>query len=192
MFKVGDQISYPLHGAGKIAAIQEKDIDGVKKKYYSLKMPGNVDVMVPTDTAEEHGLRNIIDKTQAEKVFKVLETNGTETSALWNKRYFDNHKKMKTGNIYELADVVRDLSFKQKAKGLAPNDKKMLNSAKQILISELVIAEESSKEEIEQLVDNKITAAYEEYKSEENITTSEISKNIINKFDSFDGTANAN
>ena len=148
MFNVGDYIVYPMHGAGTIDAIEEKDILGEKQSYYILKMPGEVKVMVPTNKAEQIGVRNIIDKTSAEKVFNILEEDQTEMSMNWNKRYRDNMDKMKSGNIYEVADVVRNLSFNQKEKGLSTGEKKMLTNAKQILVSELVLAEHSSYEEM--------------------------------------------
>ena len=111
--------------------------------------------MVPTAKAEEIGVRNIIDKASAEKVIKVLEQESTEMSMNWNKRYRDNMEKMKTGNIYEVADIVRNLSFKQKEKGLSTGEKKMLLNAKQILVSELVLVEQKDLSEIESLVENK-------------------------------------
>ena len=86
-------------------------------------MPGEVKVMVPTAKAEEIGVRGIINKKDAEKVFDVLESNETEMSMNWNKRYRDNMEKMKSGDIYEVADVVRNLSFKQKEKGLSTRRK---------------------------------------------------------------------
>ena len=148
--------------------------------------------MVPTKKAEEIGVREIIDKNSAEKVFSVLESNETEMSMNWNKRYRDNMDKMKSGDIYEVADVVRNLSFKQKEKGLSTGEKKMLNNAKQILVSELVLTEHSSKDEIEELIDNKISTSFAEYKVDGNITASDISKNIVNKFIPFEGTGTTN
>ena len=189
MFNVGDKIVYPMHGAGTIDAIEEKDILGERQAYYIIKMPGEVKVMVPTAKAEEIGVRNIINKENAGKVFQILEENETEMSNNWNKRYRDNMDKIKSGDIYEIADVVRNLSFKQKEKGLSTGEKKMLGNAKQILVSELVLAEHASQEEVEQLVENKITMSFEEYKSpvEEN---TQIGKDIVKKFIPFDGTAN--
>ena len=108
MFNIGDKVVYPMHGAGTIDAIEEKDILGEKQSYYILKMPGEVKVMVPTNKAEQIGVRNIIDKTSAEKVFEILEEDETEMSMNWNKRYRDNMEKMKSGDIYEVADVVRN------------------------------------------------------------------------------------
>ena len=188
MFNIGDKIVYPMHGAGTIDAIEEKDILGEKQAYYIIKMPGEVKVMVPTSKAEEIGVRNIISRENAGKVFEILEENETEMSNNWNKRYRDNMEKMKSGDIYEVADVVRNLSFKQKEKGLSTGEKKMLNNAKQILVSELVLAEHASQEEVETLIDNKITMSFEEYKMPEENIPSEIGKDIVKKFIPFDGT----
>jgi len=126
--------------------------------------------------------RNSIQNNKAE------EENETEMSNNWNKRYRDNMEKMKSGDIYEVADVVRNLSFKQKEKGLSTGEKKMLNNAKQILVSELVLAEHASQEEVENLIDNKITMSFEEYKISEQPITNEIGKDIVKKFIPFDGT----
>ena len=161
MFKVGDKIVYPMHGAGVIETIEERSILDEKQSYYIIKMPGEVKVMVPTAKAEEIGVRNIIDKETAGKVINVLEQDSTEMSMKWNKRYRDNVEKMKSGDIFEVADIVRNLSFKQKDKGLSTTEKKMLLNAKQILVSELVLAESKGKEEVEQLVENKINMSYE-------------------------------
>ena len=188
MFSVGDKIVYPMHGAGTIDAIEEKDILGEKQAYYIIKMPGEVKVMVPTAKAEEIGVRNIISKENAGKVFEILEENETEMSNNWNKRYRDNMEKMKSGDIYEVADVVRNLAFKQKEKGLSTGEKKMLNNAKQILVSDLVLAEHASQEEVETLIDNKITMSFEEYKMPEADVSNEIGKNVVKKFIPFDGT----
>ena len=191
MFNVGDKIVYPMHGAGTIVSIDEKNILGETESYYTLEMPGAVKVMVPTSKAEDIGVRSIIDKESAGKVFKILENDSTEMSMNWNKRYRDNMEKMKSGDIYEVADVVRNLSFKQKEKGtLSTGEKKMLLNAKQILVSELVLAEHSSKEEIEKLIDNKIDMSYKEYRvpTEAKI---DLQQNAVNKFIPFNGAANA-
>ena len=180
-FNVGDKIVYPMHGAGTIDSIEEKDILGEKQSYYILKMPGGVKVMVPTAKAEEVGVRNIIDKSSADKVISVLEQNETDMDKNWNKRYRDNMDKMKSGDIYEVADVVRNLSFKQKEKGLSTGEKKMLLNAKQILVSELVLAERSSYEEMENIVDNKINQSFKEFRVDEESPLT----NMVNKFIPF-------
>ena len=191
MFNIGDNIVYPMHGAGTISSIEEKEVLGEKQQYYIIKMPGEVMVMVPTAKAEAMGVRNVIDEKSANSVLQVLEKDETEMSNNWNKRYRENLDKMKTGDIYEIADVVRNLSFKQKEKGtLSTGEKKMLLNAKQILVSELVLAEHSSKEEIEKLIDNKIDMSYKEYRvpTEAKI---DLQQNAVNKFIPFNGAANA-
>ena len=183
MYNVGDKVVYPMHGAGVIDAIEEKEILGEKQSYYILKMPGEVKVMVPILTAEEHGIRNVIDKAEAEKVINVLEQDETEMEKNWNKRYRENMDKMKSGNIYEIADVVRNLSFKQKEKGLSTGEKKMLHNAKQILVSELVLAEHATQDEVEELVDNKINTSFAMFKTDADVSID--TGNIVNKFIPF-------
>ncbi len=191
MFNVGDNIVYPMHGAGTINAIEEKEVLGEKQQYYVIKMPGEVMVMVPTAKAEAMGVRSVIDSKSAGEVLKLLEQNETEMSDNWNKRYRDNLEKMKTGDIYKIADVVRNLSFKQKEKGtLSTGEKKMLSNAKLILVSELVLAEHTSKDEIEKLIDNKIDMSYKEFRvpTEAKI---DLQQSAVSKFIPFDGTTNA-
>ena len=189
MFKVGDKIVYPMHGAGVIETIEERAVLDEKQAYYIIKMPGEVKVMVPTNKAEQIGVRNVIGKEEAIKVFEILEENETEMSANWNKRYRDNMDKMKSGSIYEVADVVRNLSFKQKEKGLSTGEKKMLSNAKQILVSELVLAEHASENEVEDLIANKINLSFKEYKVQDDLDTGlDLNTNIVNKFIPFEAT----
>ncbi|HCC04404.1 MAG TPA: CarD family transcriptional regulator [Clostridiales bacterium] len=183
MFNIGDKIVYPMHGAGTIDSIEEKDILGEKQSYYILKMPGEVKVMVPIKNAEQVGVRSIIDKSSADKVFKILEQDETEMNKNWNKRYRDNMDKLKSGDIYEIADVVRNLSFKKKEKGLSTGENKMLTNAKQILVSELVLAEQSNTDEMEEIVNNKINNSFITFR-----TSDTIKENIVNKFIPFNGT----
>lgn len=189
MFNVGDKIVYPMHGAGTIDAIEEKDILGEKQNYYIIKMPGEVKVMVPISKAGDIGVRSVIDKAEAGKVLEVLEANETEMSNNWNKRYKENMEKMKSGSIYEVADVVRNLSYKQKEKGLSTGEKKMLNNAKQILVSELVLAEHASENEVENLVENKINLSFEEHR---NMVETVSANNIVSKFIPFNDASTGN
>ena len=186
MFNIGDKVVYPLHGAGIIESIEEKSILDEKQSYYIIKMPGEVKVMVPTSKAEEIGVRDIIDREGALKVIKVLEEESTEMSANWNKRYRDNMERMKTGNIYEVADIVRNLTFKQKDKGLSTGEKKMLLNARQILVSELVLAQNKDKQEVEELVDGKINESYENHlnmlEETEPLAVGSETTNIVKKF----------
>ena len=166
MFKVGDKIVYPMHGAGTIESIEEKEILGEKQKYYIMKMPvGDIKVMVPTKNAELIGVRDVIGNDAAKNVLDVLKAAPTDMSSNWSKRYRDNQDKMKSGDICEVADVVRNLTFRSKIKPLATGEKKMLSSAKQILISELVLAEAMDQSQVESLIDERIDKAYTEYKA---------------------------
>ena len=185
MFNVGDKVVYPMHGAGTIDSIDKKNILDEEVEYINISMPGGVKVMVPSNQASKQGLRNIISQNDVEKVFCVLETDETAMSDNWNKRYRDNMDKMKSGDIYEVADVVRNLSFKQKEKGLSTGEKKMLNNAKQILVSELVLVENTTNAEMEKLVDNKINVSFKENREHEGINTEISTNNIVSKFIPF-------
>ena len=187
MYNVGDEVVYPMHGAGRIVAIEEREVMEEKQSYYILEMPGEVKVMIPTATAEEHGIRNVINKEEAQKVMSVLEQDETEMEKNWNKRYRENMDKMKSGNIYEIADVVRNLSFKQKEKGLSTGEKKMLYNAKQILVSELVFAEDSTQNEVEELVDSNINSSYAMFRTNDGELGKASAGNIVNKFIPFNG-----
>ncbi len=184
MFNIGDKIVYPMHGAGVIESIEEKELAGEKQAYYILKMPGEVKVMVPVEKAEEIGVRDIIDKETAVNVIKVFDKESVEEDPNWNRRYRENIEKMKSGDIYEIANIVRSLSFKQKEKGLSTGDKKMLLNAKQILVSELVLAEQLDKSEIEEIIDNKINLSY--IKNSAHKVNDSTPNNVVNKFIPFD------
>ena len=153
IFKIGDKIVYPLHGAGVIESIEEREILGEKQKYYVMKMPiGDMKVMIPTNNASSIGVREIINETDVDGVINVLQNTTTDMSTNWNKRYRENMVKIKSGNIYEVADVVRNLLCRDKDKGLSTGEKRMLNSAKQILVSEIVLAKGIGQQEIEGLL----------------------------------------
>lgn len=157
MFNIGDRVVYPMHGAGVIESIEEREILGQKQKYYIMKMPvGDIQVMVPTNNAQEVGMREVIQCKDADRVLNVLSGERTEMNANWNKRYRENMDKIKSGNIFEVAEVVKNLAYKNNEKGLSAGEKKLYNSAKQILISELVLANQASKDEIESLVEEKL------------------------------------
>lgn len=149
MFNVGDKVVYPMHGAGIIEAIEEKEVLGEQRRYYVMRMPiGDLRVMVPTDNAEETGLREVIPKEEVTKVFQVLREAKDNMPANWNRRYRANLEKMKTGDVFAVAEVVRNLSRRDREKGLSTGERRMLENAKQILISELVLAGEAKKEEV--------------------------------------------
>jgi CarD family transcriptional regulator len=149
MFKIGDKIVYPMHGAGIIEGIEEKEILGDKRQYYVLRMPiGDMKVMVPISNVETIGIRKIIAGEEVREVFNVLRQEDSPMSTNWNRRYRSNMEKIKSGNIYDLAEVVRNLTSRDKEKGLSTGEKKMLDSARQILLSELVLAKDGEEERI--------------------------------------------
>ena len=153
VFNIGDKVVYPMHGAGVIEAIEEREVLGQKQKYYIMKLPiGEMKVMVPMDNVEEVGLREIIDKDGVPKVIDVLKGKKSKMSSNWNRRYRANMEKIRTGDIFEVAEVVRNLAIRDAEKGLSTGEKKMLDNAKQILISELVLAQDSTEEQIETLL----------------------------------------
>jgi CarD family transcriptional regulator len=153
VFNIGDKVVYPMHGAGVIEAIEEKEVLGQKQKYYIMKLPiGEMKVMVPMENVEEVGLREIIDRDGVPKVLEVLRGKKSKMSSNWNRRYRANMEKIRTGDIFEVAEVVRNLAIRDAEKGLSTGEKKMLDNAKQILISELVLAQDATEEQIENLL----------------------------------------
>ncbi len=153
MFSIGDKVVYPMHGAGIIEAIEEKEILGDTKKYYVMNIPiGDMKVMIPLDNVGQIGLRDIIDDDGVRKVLAVLKTEQSSMSTNWNRRYRANMEKIKSGNIYEVAEVVRNLMVRENVKGLSTGERKMLECAKQILVSELVLAKGINVEEVETIL----------------------------------------
>lgn len=149
MYNVGDNVVYPMHGAGVIVAIEEREVLGEKQQYYIMKLPiGEMKVMIPLKSVEDLGLRQVIDEEGVRKVYQVLQGEETAMSTNWNRRYRANMEKIKSGDIFEVSEVVRNLTIRENEKGLSTGERKMLDTARQILISELVIAEDSTEEEI--------------------------------------------
>ena len=160
MFNIGDKVVYPMHGAGIIEEIEEKEILGEKRKYYIMKMPiGDMKVMIPVDNVEEIGIREIIDDEDLGKVLKILQGDMTKMPQNWNRRYRINMEKIKSGDIFEIASVVRNLMLRDAEKGLSTGERKMLNSAKQMLISEIVLVSDIEQDETEKIIDEAVNFA---------------------------------
>lgn len=150
MFNIGDRVVYPMHGAGIIEAIEKKEILGEMREYYVMRIPnGEMRVMIPLDNVEESGLREVIGEEKFKDVLDVLQERDTEMSSNWNRRYRANMEKIKTGDILEVAEVVRNLNARDKEKGLSTGEKKMLDNARQILISELMLAKGVEEQKVE-------------------------------------------
>ena len=141
MFKVGDKVVYPMHGAGVIEALETRTVFGEVRQYYVLKMPiGDMKLMIPVGNAESIGLRQVI---SPEIVQQVLEEMGIErelTTTNWNRRYRSNSEKIKSGDIFMVAEVVCNLVQRDRDKGLSTCERKMLDNARQILSSEMALA----------------------------------------------------
>jgi CarD family transcriptional regulator len=143
-----------MHGAGVIEAIEEKEVLGEIKHYYILRLPiGNMKVMIPIDHGRDVGLRQVITRDDVQMVLRILSDKSTSMPPNWNRRYRANLEKIKSGNIYEVAEVVRNLIKRDKEKGLSSGERKMLENARQILISELVLATELEEDKAQSLVD---------------------------------------
>ena len=154
-FRVGDRIAHPLHGAGVIENIVTKKINGKDRDYYVLKLPtGSMQVMVPVESSDVIGVRPIVDPAQAEKIIGAIPGIEVEMTSNWNKRYRENMLRIKSGDLMEVASVVKGLMQRDRERGLSTGERKMLHSAKQILISEIVLSESSSYEEVEARLDS--------------------------------------
>ncbi|NLC72723.1 MAG: CarD family transcriptional regulator [Ruminococcaceae bacterium] len=152
-FRVGDRIAHPMHGAGVIDKIIKKRINGEERDYYVLKLPaGDMLVMIPVDGCEQIGVRHIIDSKAAETIMDSISDIEISMNQNWHKRYRENMLKIKSGDLMEVAEVVKGLIISDDEKGLSMQDRKILNAAKQILISEIVLSSSFSYDEVEQRI----------------------------------------
>jgi len=154
-YKVGDKVVYPHHGAGKVLKKERKEVLGDKREYLTIKILHNdMTVMVPTESADRAGLRRVIGEEAVERVLGVLREDMSAMPKNWNRRFKHNRDKMKTGDIFELAEVVRNLAIRDFQKGLSTGEKQMFTRAKKILSSELMYALEMEEDEAEQHLDS--------------------------------------
>jgi len=155
LFSVGDRVVYPMHGAGIIESIEEKEILGERKKYYVMKLPlGEMKVLIPIDNILQVGLRGVIEKDMVNQVFVVLQGDQDEMSTNWNRRYRNHLEKIKSGDIIEVAEVVRNLMQRDREKGLSTGESKMLETARQILVSELILVQGLEQADIMNTLDD--------------------------------------
>ena len=150
MYCVGDRVVHPMHGAGTIEAIEEQLILGEKHAYYVMRLPaGDMKVMLPIKKLDEIGVRDIITAEEGNKVLAAIKNKIADDDTNWNKRYRDNMELLRSGDIYKVLDVVKSLMLRDKIKGLSTGERKMLTNSKQILISELVLSNTATAEDIE-------------------------------------------
>jgi len=154
-FELGDNVVYPHHGAGQVVKKENKKIFGETREYLTIKILHNdMTVMVPCENAGVAGLRRVIDEETVEKIVGVLRDDVSEMPKNWNRRFKHNRDKIKTGDIYELAEVVRNLGLREHEKGLSTGEKQMFTRAKKILASELMYALEMDEDGAEEHLDN--------------------------------------
>ncbi len=156
MFKVGDLAVYPAHGVGLIEAIEEKEIGGSTLVFYVMRILENdMKIMIPRDNTETVGLRSIISKKDVERVYSILEEKDIKfTPQTWNRRYREYMERIKTGSIFDLAAVLRDLYILQMDKPLSFGERKMLETARALLVKELSIARNREEEDIERGIES--------------------------------------
>ena len=148
MFEVGDKVVYPHHGAGTVVKKEKREILGQTREYLTIQILHNdMTVNVPVENAEQVGLRTVIDEDLVNTVVKALTAGESEMPKNWNRRFKHNRDKMKTGDVLELAEVVRNLSLRDHEKGLSTGEKQMFVKAKKILASELMYAKAVDEEE---------------------------------------------
>src|SRR5215210_1795983 len=160
-YEIGDSVVYPHHGAGKVLKKEQKTVLGECREYLTIKILHNdMTVMVPCENAAKAGLRRVIDDEAVEKVLAVLRDDVSQMPKNWNRRFKHNRDKIKTGDVFELAEVVRNLAIREADKGLSTGEKQMYTRAKKILASELMYALEMEADPAEEHIDTLIEEAH--------------------------------
>lgn len=154
MFSVGDRIVYPMQGAGVIQDIEEKRILGEVKQYYILRLPcSDINIMIPVDSGESIGIREVSTREEMEEVLRFLGDESTPMNPNWNRRYRENMDKLKSGDIKQVAEVVRNLVRNDREKKLSTGERKLLTGARRILVSELILSMDVSQDEAETMIE---------------------------------------
>ena len=160
MFRKGDKVVYPHHGAAVIEDLQEREILGERRQYFVLRIAqGDLTLMVPVDNTREVGIREVISKREVKKVFEFLREDDTNAPVNWSRRFKTNVEKIRSGDIYQVAEVVRNLSIREKDRGLSAGEKRRLARARQILVCELTFAGDATEEKAEAMLDQVLEEA---------------------------------
>jgi CarD family transcriptional regulator len=158
-YRVGDTVVYPHHGAAVIEKREKRSLQGEERDYLVLRLTyGDLTLMVPADATDEVGLRSVVSKKEVEQVMNVLKARDGSMPTNWSRRFKANYEKLRSGDIFQVAEVVRNLSLREQEKGLSAGEKRMLTKAKQILVSELAAAIKKTDEETEALIDELLIA----------------------------------
>lgn len=153
-FQIGDKVVHPMYGAGVLESVVQKKVDGVVRDYYIMRLPKrSMVVMIPMESSDEIGVRPVIDPARADQVLAAIPGIQIEMTANWNHRYRENMERLKSGDLLEVARVVKGLTIRDSKRGLSTGERKMLHSARQILISELVLSKSQDYEAVEQQLD---------------------------------------
>ncbi len=153
-FNVGDTVVYPHHGAAVIESVEIRVVKGEEREYLVLRVAqGDLTVRVPADNVDLVGVRDVVDADGLERVFNVLRQPYTEEPTNWSRRYKANLEKLASGDVIKVAEVVRDLWRRERERGLSAGEKRMLAKARQILVSELALAEKTNEVKAEEILD---------------------------------------
>lgn len=159
-YSVGDTVVYPHHGAAVIEKREERELKGETREYLVLRLTyGDLTLMVPADSCEEVGIRNVVSKKEVERVLDILREPEGKASGNWSRRFKANYEKLRSGDIYQVAEVVRNLATREKGSGLSAGEKRMLTKAKQILLSELAVAIKKDEQKAEELIEKVLEEA---------------------------------
>ena len=161
MFRKGDTVVHPEHGAAVIEELRDREFLGEKRKYLVLRVAyGDLTLMVPVDSTDEVGLRQVVSKSEVKKVLKVLTEDESSMAANWSRRFKNNMEKLHSGDHYQVAEVLRNLASREREKGLSAGEKRMIQKARQILISELSYATGKTEEDAEIMIDDVLDEAH--------------------------------
>jgi CarD family transcriptional regulator len=161
VFRKGDTVVHPEHGAAVIEELRDREFLGEKRKYLVLRVAyGDLTLMIPVDSTEEVGLRQVVSKNEVKKVLKVLTEDESSMAANWSRRFKNNMEKLHSGDPYQVAEVLRNLAIRDREKGLSAGEKRMIQKARQILISELSYATGKSEEDAEIMIDDVLEEAH--------------------------------
>jgi CarD family transcriptional regulator len=156
MFNIGDLAVYPAHGVGRIEAMESKDISGLKQSFYIMRILENdMIIMIPTQNVDTVGLRQVVNRDQVAEIYRILkQTDVALDTQNWNRRYREYMDKIKTGSIFEVAQVLRDLSLLKQEKELSFGERKMLDMARNLLVKEISIAEDRTEEDVDREIND--------------------------------------
>lgn len=158
MYNIGDNILYPPHGAGVIESIEEKKVLGKKQFYYIMKMPSEgMKVMIPAENSKEIGVRFVINDDEGRAALKKFLEEPICDDSNWNRRQRENIAKIKSGDIYQVLSVVKNLMYRDKKKGLSTSERKMLVTSRQIFVSEIVLSGAASISDVERIMEDAVS-----------------------------------